>query len=73
MLIDLLILVMLWIVSIVITGFTGFMIGKRYCRVKIRSEPAPLSKETQREIEKQKVEYENFLNYDGREQRRIDV
>lgn len=73
MLIDLLILVMLWIVSFVIAGFTGFMIGKRYCRVKIRSEPTPLSKETQREIEKQKVEYENFLNYDGREQRRIDV
>lgn len=73
MLIDLLILVMLWIVSTVITGFIGFMIGKRYCRVKIRSEPTPLSKETQREIEKQKVEYENFLNYDGREQRRIDV
>lgn len=73
MLIDLLILVMLWIVSIVIAGLIGFMIGKRYCRVKNRSEPIPLTKEMQREIEKQKAEYENFLNYNGQEQRSIDV
>ena len=59
------------LIECAICGAVGFLIGTWHERAKNKKTPIALEfdEEKAREIERRKLEYENFLNYDGNEQK----
>lgn len=69
--INLMMLIMLWIITLIIAALFGYITAKK--QKKTAPEPKEPTTAEKRAMEKAQREYENFMSYTGKPQDRIDT